>query len=217
MVLGYRFAGHVFLWMSFQLKLFRVFHTVMRIMLRILLRCWLVLMCGLGMTVGTMAAAHAADTNVKDSYRLGAGDEIAIRVFGEEDMDVKTRLGEAGTINFPLLGEIQVRGLTAGEMEQLIIKGLKGPYLIDPIVSVDITEYRPFFVNGEVNKPGAIPFQPGITLRKAIAMSGGFTERAKRDIADVISGNDPDSKPHKAGLDEMVRPGDIITIKQSFF
>lgn len=165
----------------------------------------------------SLAAAAAASTELDRFYRLAAGDQIAIRVFGEEDMDFESRLGESGVINYPFLGELRVTGLTVGELEQLIIRRLRGPYLVDPVVSVNITEYRPFFVNGEVNKPGAIPFQPGITMRKAVAMSGGFTERAKRGDLQVISGSDEQGKPRAAGLDEMVRPGDIITVKQSFF
>jgi polysaccharide export outer membrane protein len=159
----------------------------------------------------------ASEADLERHYRLAGGDRIAIRVYGEDDLTVESRLGESGVINFPLLGELRVTGLTAGELEQLVARRLKGPYLVDPVVSVNITEYRPFFVNGEVNEPGAIPFQPGITLRKAVAMSGGFTERAKRGELQVISSGDGVGKPRSAGLDELVRPGDIITVKQSFF
>ncbi|MDB6063789.1 MAG: Polysaccharide export protein [Verrucomicrobiaceae bacterium] len=162
--------------------------------------------------VSALARAEAA---IDQSYRLGAGDEVEIRVYGEDDLLVRTRLGDSGVISYPFLGEIVARGLTVSELEQLIVKGLKGPYLLDPIVSVNMVEYRPFFLNGEVTKPGAIPFQPGITLRKAIAIAGGFTERANRTIADVL--RSPDTKSRAITLDEQVRPGDIITIKQSFF
>jgi polysaccharide export outer membrane protein len=161
--------------------------------------------------------AYAAESGVSQAYRLGAGDEISIRVYGEPDMDVKTRLGDQGVINYPFLGELKVSGLTVGELEQLITRGLKGAYLVDPAVTVDIAEYRPFFVNGDVARPGAIPYQPGVTLRKAIAMAGGFTERANRSGADIISGAEPGQKPRRATMDEFIQPGDIVTIKPSFF
>lgn len=164
---------------------------------------------------GAMSSMCRADAALDQSYRLAAGDEIEIRVYGEDDMLVRTRLGESGVISYPFLGPITVKGLTVSELEQLIVKGLKGPYLVDPAVSVNIVEYRPFFVNGEVNKPGAFPFQPGVTLRKAIAMAGGFTERANRSSGDVMRGSD--LKPQAVALDDQLRPGDIITIKQSFF
>jgi polysaccharide export outer membrane protein len=162
-------------------------------------------------------SAYAAESVASPGYHLGAGDEISIRVYGEPDMDVKTRLGDQGIINYPLLGELKVAGLSVGELEQLITRGLKGSYLIDPAVSVDIAEYRPFFVNGDVARPGAIPYQPGVTLRKAIAMAGGFTERANRSGADIISGAEPGQKPRKVTMDESIQPGDIITVKPSFF
>lgn len=161
------------------------------------------------------SAMGRAEAPPDQYYQLGAGDQVEIRVYGEDDLTVSTRIGDSGVISYPFLGSIVAKGLTVSELEQLIAKGLKGPYLIDPIVSVNIVEYRPFFLNGEVNKPGAIPFQPGITLRKAIAIAGGFTERANRSGGDVLRA--PDTKSRAIVLDEQVRPGDIITIKQSFF
>lgn len=151
------------------------------------------------------------------NYRLNSGDRIVIRVYGEEDMTVDTRLGDVAVISYPFLGDINVRGMTPNELTQRIVAGLKGPYLVDPVVSVDIVEYRPFFLNGEVNKPGAISYQPGMTLRKAVAMAGGFTERANRKNAEIIAAGDATQKGRPASLDDLVQPGDIVTIGQSFF
>jgi polysaccharide biosynthesis/export protein VpsN len=171
---------------------------------------WVLLMLALVQPVMSIGA-EAVDAG----YRLGPGDDIEILVYGEEDMTVRTRLGDSGVISYPFLGNITLKGLTISEAEQLLVKGLKGSYLVNPAVSVNILEYRPFFVNGEVNKPGAIPYQPGVTLRKAIAMAGGFTERANRSNGEVLRGNEPKARP--ISLDEQVKPGDIVTIKQSFF
>lgn len=169
----------------------------------------------LGLFITTFSAMSTAA--VEQNYRLAEGDRILIRVYGEDDMTVDTRLGDTGIISYPFLGDIQVRGLTVAELTQRIVRGLKGPYLVDPSVSVDIVEYRPFFLNGEVNKPGAIPYQPGMTLRKAIAMAGGFTERANRKNAEIISAAGDGQKVGSVSLDDIVHPGDIITVKQSFF
>lgn len=147
------------------------------------------------------------------SYRLGTGDLIEMKVYGEDDMTVRVRLDESGKVNYPFLGQLQVVGKTPAQVEQMLIEGLKGPYLVNPIVSVAIEEYRPFFVNGEVSRPGAIPYQPGVTLRKAIAMAGGFTERAQRREAEVIRRGDTVTLQ----MDDHVEPGDIVTIGQSFF
>jgi len=168
-----------------------------------------------GVSLMLVALGGRADNVVDQSYRLGPGDQIEILVYGEDDLTIRTRLGDSGVISYPFLGNITVKGLTIGELEQFLVKGLKGTYLVDPAVSINIVEYRPFFLNGEVNRPGAIPYQPGITLRKAIAMAGGFTERANRSTGEVLRGNEPKSRP--LSLDDQIKPGDIVTIKQSFF
>lgn len=183
--------------------------------LRAVCKVAMVLQAFLTLFLLSLSFSARADVPVDQYYRLGAGDHVEIRVYGEDDLTVSTRLGDSGVISYPFLGSIVAKGLTVSELEQLIVKGLKGPYLIDPIVSVNIVEYRPFFLNGEVNKPGAIPFQPGITLRKAIAMAGGFTERANRSGGDVLRA--PEIKVRAIALDEQIKPGDIVTIRQSFF
>jgi len=163
-------------------------------------------------------AARGVET--LSDYQLGSGDKIRITVFGEPDLSIEEiRLSDAGTVSYPFLGEIQVAGLSVSELERKIREGLKGDYLVDPEVTVSVLEYRPFFIHGEVEDPGGIPYVPGITLRKAVALAGGFTERASRSKIYVIRDGVPiaDDKGQRIGLDEKVRPGDIITVEQSFF
>lgn len=161
-------------------------------------------------------SAHAQSE--LSSYKLGAGDLITIRVLGEEDLKrEKVRLSDAGTISFPILGEIRVKGLTVGELDDLITKGLKGRYLVDPEVTVSIDEYRNFFVNGHVEKPGGYPFMPGLTVRKAISIAGGFRERAARDKLNIIRDDDPTQTTRRVDLNAPVYPGDILTVEESFF
>lgn len=152
------------------------------------------------------------------SYKLGAGDVISIRVLGEDDLKREhVKLSDAGTISFPVLGEIQVKGLTVGALEDYITKGLKGRYLLNPQVTVSIDEYRNFYVNGMVEKPGGYPYSPGLTVRKAVSIAGGFKERAARDKISVIHDDDPKQTPHKVDLNTALLPGDIITVEESFF
>jgi protein involved in polysaccharide export with SLBB domain len=152
------------------------------------------------------------------SYRLGSGDTISIRVLGEDDLKrEKIRLSDAGTISFPVLGEIKVKGLTVGALEEQITRGLKGRYLLNPQVTVSIDEYRNFFVNGLVEKPGGYPFAPGMTVRKAISVAGGFKERASREKINIIRDDDPKQTPRRVDLNAAVHPGDILTIEESFF
>ena len=107
-------------------------------------------------------------------YRLGAGDLISINVYDEDDLSLEVRIGLSGQISYPLLGDVVVSGLTPKLLEEKLTSGLKGPYLIAPSVNVSIIEYRPFYVIGEVKKPGSYPFHPGLTVDKAISISGGF-------------------------------------------
>jgi polysaccharide biosynthesis/export protein VpsN len=152
------------------------------------------------------------------SYKLGAGDTISIRVLGEDELKrERVRLSDAGTISFPVLGEIRVKGLTVGALEEYITKGLKGRYLLNPQVTVSIDEYRNFFVNGMVEKPGGYPFSPGLTVRKAVSLAGGFKERAARDKLNIIRDDDPKQTPRKVDLNAAVLPGDILTVEESFF
>ena len=161
---------------------------------------------------------HAAYAQELSSYKLGSGDSISVRVLGEDDLKrERVRLSDAGTISFPVLGEIRVKGLTVGALEEYITTNLKGRYLLNPQVTVSIDEYRNFFVNGMVEKPGGYPFSPGMTVRKAISIAGGFKERASREKINVIRDDDPRQTPRKVDLNTSLLPGDILTIEESFF
>jgi polysaccharide export outer membrane protein len=173
---------------------------------------WLLLAC-------VAHVAHAqGGRDTLSNYKLGSGDVISIKVFGEDDLSrEKIRLTDAGTISYPVLGEIRVDGLTLGDLESLITKGLRGRYLVNPRVSVNIDEYRQFFVNGQVEKPGGYPFQPGLTIRKAVSLAGGFKERASLNKIFLIRDGDATHQPVKVDLNAAVNPGDVITVEESFF
>lgn len=165
------------------------------------------------------AAVEAPNTaQFLSVYKLGAGDVVSIRVLGEEDLSrEKIRLTDTGTIFMPSLGELTVRGKTLGEVERLVVEGLRGRILVNPKVSVSVDEYRPFFINGMVDRPGGYPYQPGLTLRKAAALAGGFKERASMNKLFLIRGDDPSQRQSKVDLNTQIFPGDIITVEESFF
>ncbi len=167
----------------------------------------------------TGAAAHAQERDLSlSNYKLGSGDVITVQVLGEEDLRrANIRLSDAATISYPILGEIRLLGKTVSELEVLIRDGLKGRYLLNPQVTVTINEYRQFYVNGEVQKVGGIPYVPGLTVLKAITMAGGFKERASKEKIFIIRENDSSQKPQLVRLTDIVNPGDILTVEQSFF
>jgi len=160
----------------------------------------------------------AVRVSALSSYKLAAGDVISIRVLGEDEFTrEKIRLTDAGTVSFPTIGEIKVLGRTVGDLEAIVVTGLKGRILVNPKVSVQIEEYRPFYINGMVDKPGGYPFQPGLTVRKAVSLAGGFKERASLNKIFVIREDDPAQRVQKVDLNTFIGPGDILTIEESFF
>jgi len=150
------------------------------------------------------------------SYKLGAGDKIAIEVYGEKDLSVTVIIDTSGSIDYPYLGEINVVGLTPAEIKQKIYTGLKGPYLISPKVMVSIAAFRQFYIKGEVKRPGGYPFRPGLTVDKAVALAGGFTERAAKQSI-MLSNNSDLSQAYRVEPDDHIAPDDILNIEQSFF
>jgi polysaccharide export outer membrane protein len=162
-------------------------------------------------------AAESERTGALSNYPLGSGDKISIQVYGEKELSLETKLTDAGTILYPFLGEIRVAGMTVGQLANSIVAGLKGRYLVDPKVSVSVVEYREFFVNGEVKNPGNYPYQPGLTVQKAVSIAGGFTERASQSSITLLREKDPDGTPDPVDLGSPVSPGDVLTVEQSFF
>lgn len=159
-----------------------------------------------------------AETGVaEEDYRLASGDMIRIHVFGEEDLSMQIRLDATGVINYPFLGRFRVAGLTVNELESKLIQGLKDGYLKSPQVNVSIVEHRPFFIVGEVKKPGGYPYLPGLTVRKAISLAGGFTLYAARESFFVVYENQSDHSANRVDADAPIGPGDTITVDKSVF
>ncbi|AZD08517.1 Capsular polysaccharide synthesis enzyme CpsC, polysaccharide export [Pseudomonas chlororaphis] len=171
---------------------------------------------GLLFALAVLPNTYAADPGTQ--YKLAAGDVLRIIVFGEPELSMKKiRLSDAGTFSYPFLGEISARGLTPGQVEKVIVDGLKQGYLIDPKVSLSQIEYRPFYINGEVKKPGNYPFIPGLTLEKAIALGGGLTERASIKRVTIVRGDGGATLTDEVTRNTTIAPGDTISIAQGFF
>ena len=162
--------------------------------------------------------AKADDSAIIAQYQLSSGDVIRISVFGEGDLSFDSiRLNESGAFSYPFLGEVVARGLTAQQLESRIRDGLRGEYLIDPKVSVSVLEYRQFFISGEVRSAGGYAYQPGLTVRRAIALAGGLTDRASQRRMTIIRESDSSKRPQPVTMDSPVMPGDSIHIDQGFF
>jgi polysaccharide export outer membrane protein len=152
-------------------------------------------------------------------YHLGAGDQVRIITFGEDQLTGEFRVDDQGQIALPLLGSVQAAGLTTHELDQRVAGGLKQRKLLsDPSVSVEILAYRPIFVLGEVARPGEYPYQPGMTMLTAVAVAGGFTYRAFQDYASDIRTTDKTNAVE--GLinpRSFIAPGDVIRVYERRF
>lgn len=177
-----------------------------------LLGALLLLVCS-GVPAQTMVPSEAQSA---DDYVLGPGDIIKIKVFGEPELDLETQLTNSGTLNYPFLGTIKVTGMTLKQVEQHLYQGLKGDYFVEPNVFVGMVQYRPFYIHGEVKKPGGYPYQPGMTVDQAVALAGGMTERASKDKIFISREGDKATKQN-GGLNTQISAGDTITIEQRFF
>lgn len=157
---------------------------------------------------------HVNAQNLQD-YKLGVGDSIRIDVWDEPDLSFDITISDGGVFNYPFLGSIKASGISISELQNLLKSKLKPDYLLHPDIRIQVINYRGFYIRGQVKNPGKYPFQPGLTLRKAIALAGGLTARASKGKASILS--DEKQKERKATPDTVIQPGDIINIDQSFF
>lgn len=162
------------------------------------------------------AAATGGESGV-DGYKLGPGDRVRVTVFRHPDLSGEFQLDGSGAFALPLVGEIQGGGLSARQLETTIEEGLKdGGYLVNPEVGIEVLNYRPFYIIGEVNNPGSYQYVNGMTVINAVALAGGFTYRA--DQGDIIINRGGSQGPEVEGLlDTEVLPGDIINVTERFF
>jgi polysaccharide export outer membrane protein len=169
---------------------------------------------------GGEAAVTASQTGGEATvagYELGPGDQVRITVFRHEDLSGEFEVDGEGFFALPLVGEIMTAGLSARQLENEIEIRLKsGGYLVDPQVSIEVLNYRPFYIIGEVNSPGSYQYVNGMTVINAVALAGGFSYRAAQN--DIVISRGGSNGPRIDALpDTAVLPGDIIEVPERFF
>ncbi len=153
-----------------------------------------------------------------NTYRLGAGDEIVITVYNEENLSGKFNIPNFGSLNLPLIGETILSGCTFKQAEELLSRKYAEGYLVNPIISVSISKYRPFYIIGEVQDPGQYDYIVNMNILQAVALAGGFTYRANRKTAKVLQGYEEEIPVYNnTSIEQKFHPGDIIFIKERFF
>ncbi len=172
------------------------------------------LLMALGAAVA-MVLATGGQASAQEGYSLGPGDVIRVTVFGEPDLSGEFEVGAGGGVSLPLIGEAALGGMTIPAAEVFIESRLADGYIQNPDVAIDVLNYRPFFIIGEVNNQGVFPYVADLNVLKAVAIAGGFTYRADKDDIVVKSGGIGDEIP--VDLDSTVSPGDVIIVEERWF
>ncbi len=149
-------------------------------------------------------------------YRLGPADQLRITVFNEPGLTGPYVVGAQGTIAYPLVGDIRAAGLTVPEFTEALRMALSG-YVRTPSVSVEVANYRPFFILGEVTRPGTYPYQVDITVMNAVATAGGFTYRANRGRVFIRHASEDVERAYDLTVSTPVMPGDTVRIGERIF
>ena len=150
-------------------------------------------------------------------FLLSPGDKLKITTFGEPTMTGEFVVSPAGTISFPLIGEVKAQGLDADALQQALTTRLADGFLLDPKVNVEVASFRPIYILGEVNKPGEYPYAQGLTVRGAVAKADGFTYRANEKRVFIKRAGEAEEKAYELTADIPVAPGDTLRIGERYF
>jgi protein involved in polysaccharide export with SLBB domain len=184
--------------------------------------------CLIWFTLASVASAQGAFRAVEADtpsiagnqadYRLGAGDKVKINVFGEDALSGEFIIpGDPGTISFPLIGDVRASGLTVAELQVELTNKLKPDYLKDPRISIEVLNYRPFYILGEVAHPGEYPYTNKLTVLNAVATANGFTYRANTHSVYIKRAGTTKEVQMPLDATTLVEPGDTVRIGERFF
>jgi polysaccharide export outer membrane protein len=162
----------------------------------------------------TQALIQASRTTSPD---LQPGDKIKVTVFGEDRLSGEYEIDSAGFVSLPLAGTLKAAGLSKQQMERALANKFRSEYLRDPKVTIDVTSFRPFYILGEVAKPGEYPFKNGLNVMSAIALAGGTTYRAKQSTVQIRHVGEAGFRDYPMAPNIPIMPGDLIRLQQRYF
>jgi len=170
-----------------------------------------------GSVTASAQAGPAGVTASTDDYRLGVADKIRILIFDEPSLSGEFLVNANGKLSLPLIGDVDAAGVTTTALAATIQRKLADGYLREPRVSIDVLTFRPYYILGEVNKPGEYPYSSGLTVLNAVATAEGFTYRASKKSVVVKHAGEATEETVPLSPDLRVRPGDTIRIRERLF
>src|ERR1700704_2321771 len=150
-------------------------------------------------------------------YHLDAGDRLRVVVYGQEGLTNTYAIDAGGSITMPLIGPVPARGRTPAGLAAEISAKLRGGFIRDPSVAVEIEAYRPFFILGEVAAPGQYPYVPNMTVESAVAIAGGFSPRAPRDQVTITHTDASGTGRYVVPPGTSLSPGDTVLVGERWF
>ncbi len=162
-------------------------------------------------------AAAPAFAGALTDYKLGPSDRIRLIVYGEPELSGEFSINSRGEVSLPLLGEIPAAGATIDDLRAKIAAGLSEGYVNDARVAAEVIEFRPFYILGEVTRPGEYPYSTSMTAMKAIAAAGGFTYRARKSSVFIKRADEAEERKIELTPDLKIYPGDVIRVSERFF
>lgn len=181
-------------------------------LLVLLLACFMLATCASYKPLNP--AFHKA---LSQPYTLDSGDVLRVTVFDQDDLTNTYAVDKAGYISFPLVGSLGARGKTPKSVERQLALKLQQGFLRNPDVAIEIDQYRPFFIMGEVGTGGQYVYVPGMTVQNAIAIAGGFTGRAEQKNVDVTRHLNGEVMTGRVPLSDPIIPGDTIFVRERLF
>ena len=184
--------------------------------LTLLALCVLTSACDTGARPVTEGERKALEAAAAAPPVLQAGEKIHVTVFNEPSLSGDYQIDPSGFVSLPLAGTVKAAGLNQQEFEQALIQKYAGGYLKDPKITVGIAEFRPFYIVGEVEKPGAYPYTGGLTVLSAIAIAGGTTYRANQSKVLIQHAGEGNMREYNMDSPIPILPGDIIQIPRRY-
>jgi protein involved in polysaccharide export with SLBB domain len=171
------------------------------------------------MTANTLQQPSQVTQTIRMAeYRVAPGDRVRIVVVSDPELSGEYEIDSAGMISPRMAGRVSVVGMTTAEIEET----LRTRYRIDGLLrvarlSVDLVARRPFYILGEVGRPGSFPYVSGINVAQAVAIAGGFTRRASKARMTIQRFNQTQGMEETVTEDSPVGPGDIIRVPERWF